>query len=238
VPLGTSKRSALDRTILAIALVVLAFGLSFGVLARAAGLDASQSVAMSAIVFAGSAQFAAVAALDGGASVLSAALAGAALNSRYLPLGLVVGRSLGGGTARRAASAHLVIDESVAVATDAAGTLDEPRFRTTGLALLAAWVGGTTAGALGGGLVGDPEALGLDAAFPALFLALIWPRLRAERGARRAALAGAVLAAAGVVLLPVGLGIVIAAAGSAAAWRAGVPAHPASEPDSREEAGP
>jgi 4-azaleucine resistance transporter AzlC len=233
-----STRSAVDRTILAIALAVLTIGISFGVLARAVGLDAPQAIAMSAVVFAGSAQFAAIAALDGGASALSAALAGTALNSRYLPLGLVVGRSLEGGFAHRAASSHLVIDESVALASDAAGRVEEPRFRATGLTLLAAWLIGTAAGALGGGLVGDPGDLGLDAAFPALFLALIWPRIRVERGARRAALAGAALAAAGVILLPVGLGIVVAAAGSAAAWRVGPPPHPAGAPDPREEAGP
>jgi 4-azaleucine resistance transporter AzlC len=231
-------RGRVDRTILAIALAVLTFGISFGVLARAAGLDALQAIAMSAIVFAGSAQFAAIAALDGGASALSAALAGTALNSRYLPLGLVVGRSLDGGLAHRAASSHLIIDESVALAADATGRVDEPRFRVTGLALLGAWVVGTMAGALGGGLVGDPGRLGLDAAFPALFLALISPRLRAERGARRAALAGAALAAAGVVVLPVGLGIVVAAAGAFAAWRVGPPPHPAGAPDPRQEAGP
>jgi len=230
--------AGIDRTVATIALAVLTFGISFGVLARAAGLDGAQVIAMSAIVFAGSAQFAAVAALDGGASALSAALAGIALNSRYLPLGLVVGRSLGGGAAGRAASAHLVIDESVALATDAEAGVDEARFHLVGVTLLAAWLAGTAVGVLGGGLIGDPADLGLDAAYPALFLALIWPRLRAERGARRAALAGAGLAAAGVVLLPAGLGVVVATAGAAAAWHAGGRPHPAAEPDPAEEAGP
>ncbi|HSI81240.1 MAG TPA: AzlC family ABC transporter permease [Solirubrobacterales bacterium] len=230
--------TGIDRTVATIALAVLAFGISFGVLARAAGLDAAQAIAMSAIVFAGSAQFAAVAALDGGASALSAALAGIALNSRYLPLGIVVGRSLGGGAARRAFDAHLVIDESVALATDEAARVDEPRFRTVGLTLLTGWLAGTTAGALGAGLIGDPADLGLDAAFPALFLALIWPRLRVERGARRAALAGAALAGIGVIVLPVGLGVVVATAGAAAAWQAGGRPHPATAPDPAEEAGP
>lgn len=230
--------TGLDRTVASIAFAVLAFGISFGVLARAAGLDTAQTIAMSAIVFAGSAQFAAVAALDGGASALSAALAGIALNTRYLPLGIVVGRWLGGGAGRRAFDAHLVIDESVALATDEAARVDEPRFRAAGLTLLGGWLAGTVAGAVGGGLIGDPADFGLDAAFPALFGALIWPRLRAERGARRAALAGAVLAAAGVILLPVGLGVVVATAGAAAAWHAGGPAHPPTEPHPAEEAGP
>lgn len=220
----------------AIAFAVAAFGVSFGVLARTAGLDALQVVAMSVIVFAGSAQFAAVAALDAGGSAISAALSGIALNLRYLPMGLVVAPSLRGGPARRAAKAHLVVDEAVAVSSGPDGRVDEPRFVSTGTWLFSAWVVGSVAGALGGSLLGDPEALGLDAAFPALFLALVAPRLREESGARRAALAGALLAALGVVLLPVGLATVLAAVGAAAGLGAANGA--AHAPDPREEAGP
>lgn len=190
---------------------------------------------MSVIVFAGSAQFAAVAALDAGGSAISAALSGVALNLRYLPMGLVVAPSLSGGPASRAVKAHLVVDEAVAVSSAADGRVDEPRFVATGATLYAAWVAGSMAGAVGGTLLGDPETLGLDAAFPALFLALVAPRLREESGARRAALAGAALAAAGVVMLPVGLATVLAAAGALAGLGAGAP--PAG-PDAREEAGP
>jgi 4-azaleucine resistance transporter AzlC len=205
-----------DRALLAIAAAATAFGVSFGVLAGSVGLDAAQTVAMSALVFAGSAQFAAVAALDAGASALSAAVAGAALNLRYLPMGVALGVGLRGRRARRAVQAHLVVDESVALATGADGSVDERRFDAAGALLLASWTSGTALGALGGDLVGDPEALGLDAAFPALFLALIAPRLRAEAPARRAALAAVALAAAGVVVLPAGLATVVAAAGAVA----------------------
>lgn len=227
-----------NRTTAAIALAVGVFGLSFGVLAGAAGLSGLQAVVMSIVVFAGSAQFAAVASLDGGASALSAALSGIALNLRYLPMGLVVGRALSGGVARRAGAAHLVVDEAVAVASRPDGSVDERPFLATGAALLCAWVAGTAGGTLGGDLIGDPEALGLDAAFPALFLALIAPRLREESGARRAALAGAALATAGVALLPVGLPTVLAAAGALAGLGAAGPRRRASEPDIVEEAGP
>jgi 4-azaleucine resistance transporter AzlC len=232
---GTVPRLRIDRTVAAIAFAVGAFGISFGVLARAVGLDALQVIAMSLIAFAGSAQFAAVAALDGGGSAISAALSGVALNLRYLPMGVVVGPALRGGPARRAAKAHLVVDEAVAVSSGADGRVDEARFILTGGSLYAAWVGGTAIGALGGSLLGDPETLGLDAAFPALFLALIAPRLREESGARRAALAGTALAVVGVVLLPVGLATVLAAVGALAALGATGPVH---VPELREEAGP
>lgn len=232
---ATVRRLSIDRTVAAIALAVGAFGVSFGVLARAAGLDAPQAIVMSVLVFAGSAQFAAVAALDAGASTVSAALSGIALNLRYLPMGLVVARSLRGTRMERAAKAHLVADEAVAVSSTADGRIDEPRFLATGLSMWVLWVAGTAIGALGGSLIGDPESLGLDAAFPALFLALVAPRAREERGARRAALAGAMLAAVGVVLLPAGLATVVAALGALAALTVVEATHP---PDRREEAGP
>jgi 4-azaleucine resistance transporter AzlC len=215
-----SPDAAFGRTVAAIAVAVAAFGISFGVLARATGLSELQTLAMSAVVFAGSAQFAAIAALDGGASAVSAALSGIALNLRYLPMGLVVAPWLRGRMLGRAAKGQLVVDEAVAVASEADGSVDERRFVATGATLFAAWVGGTAAGALGGGFVGDPDDLGLDAAFPALFLALIAPRLREDAGARRAAAAGALLAAVGVVVLPAGLATVLAAAGAAFGLRA------------------
>jgi len=243
---ATVRRLSIDRTVAAIALAVGAFGASFGVLADAAGLGTAQAIVMSVVVFAGSAQFAAVAALDGGASTVSAALSGIALNLRYLPMGLVAARSLRGGRLRRAAKAHLVTDEAVAVASRPDGSVDEPRFLATGLSMWVLWIAGTALGALGGSLIGDPESLGLDAAFPALFLALVAPRVREERGARRAALAGAALAAAGTVVLPAGLATVVAALGALAGLTVVETTRAGSEagrerprrPDPREEAGP
>lgn len=189
------------RTLSSVIPVVAAvgvFGVSFGVLAGAAGLSTWLATAMSATVFAGSAQFAAVSLLADPGAVGAAVLSGVLLNSRYLATGAATAPFLRGGRVRRALASQLVIDESYALAATADGALDSRLLLRSGMALWVAWVAGTALGSLIGPVAGDPETLGLDAAFPALFVALLWPMLRAP-GARRAALAGALAA---VVLTP------------------------------------
>src|SRR5262245_23353789 len=152
---------------------------------------------MSALVFAGSAQFGALAILQAGGGWLSAAFTGSLLNLRYLAMGLAAGASSRGSRSRRIAEAQLVTDESYALGV-AAGDAGRPDVRLVagvGAIMWCTWVGGTTVGALLGPALGDPETLGLDAAFPAMFAVLL---LR-MRGAARAALAGA---AAVLVLEP------------------------------------
>lgn len=180
---------------LPIALAVSVFGVSFGVLAQAAGMPGWQAVLMSATVFAGSAQFAAVSVIAGGGGVATAIVAGALLNTRYIATGAAVAGSLPGGRLRRVLLAQLVVDESFALAV-AAGAPGRPDTRVVlraGVLLWCAWVGGTLVGTLVGDLVGDPARLGLDAAFPALFLALLWPLVRDDRRNVRPAVAGAVV---------------------------------------------
>lgn len=190
-----------------------AFGVSFGVLATAAGLPGWLAVAMSATVFAGSAQFAAVSLLGGAGAAGAAVLSGVLLNSRYLATGAAAAPFLRGGRLRRMAAAQLVIDESYALAATADGTLDRRILLRSGAALWAAWVAGTALGALLGPVVGDPRTLGFDAAFPAMFVALLWPMLRAP-SARRAALAGAVVALLLVPFTPPGVPLAGAAVAS------------------------
>ena len=178
-----------------IALTVFVFGASFGVLAVAAGVPGWAAVLMSVLVFAGSAQFAATGVITAGGGVLTAILAGGLLNLRYLATGIAVARSLPGGRLTRALLAQLVVDENYALAV-AAGEPGHPDRRTlllTGATLYLAWVLGTLLGALLGPVLGDPKRLGLDAAFPALFVALLWPML-SGRHAVRCALAGAAVA--------------------------------------------
>jgi 4-azaleucine resistance transporter AzlC len=187
------------------------FGVSYGVLATAAGMPAWLTVLMSATVFAGSSQFAAVSILAGGGSPAAAVLSGALLNSRYLATGAAVARVLPGGRLQRFLLAQLVVDESYALAV-AAGTPERPDARTlvtSGAALWTGWLVGSAAGALLGPVLGDPDKLGLDAAFPALFVALLWPMLDG-RPAIRAALAG--LAAAAVLLPFTSPGLALAGA--------------------------
>src|SRR3954453_8455713 len=173
--------------------------LSFGVVAQSAGLSAGEAIAMSGIVFAGSAQFTAIAIIAQGGTVAAAVLAAALVNSRFLPMGAALGPSLPGGPLRRAAQGQAVVDASWAIAGRGDGTFDRwLLFGSTGVQYIG-WVGGTVAGALGGNILGDPQALGLDAIYPAFFLALLVKELGDGRSRLVAAL-GAIVA---LVLVPV-----------------------------------
>lgn len=192
-------------------MAVVAFGVSFGVLAQAAGFGRVAAVVMSATTFAGSSQFAAVSILGGGGGAAAAVLAAVLLNSRYGPMGLAAAPALRGGAARRAAEAQLVVDEAWALAGRREGRFDRNVLIGAGLVLYAAWVGGTAVGVVAGDALGDPEALGLDAAFPALFLALLAGQIRSRR-ALAAAIAGAGLALSLTPLAPAGVPVLAATA--------------------------
>lgn len=190
------------------------FGVSFGVLSvSAGGMGALPAVVMSASTFAGSAQFAAASIIAGGGQPVAAIAAALLLNARYLPIGVSVARFLPGGVLRRFVQAQLVVDESWAIAARGEGQFDPHRLVGAGVVLWMAWVVGTVIGVIGGEALGDPAALGLDAAFPALFLALVVPQLGTGR-AVAAALLGAAIAITLVPFAPPGVPI-IAAAGAA-----------------------
>ncbi|HEV3504945.1 MAG TPA: AzlC family ABC transporter permease [Actinomycetes bacterium] len=192
-----------------IGVAALAFGVSFGVLARAAGMGRVAPVVMSLTTFAGSAQFAVASILGAGGGLVTAIVAAVLLNLRYGPIGLSAATTFAGPWWRRALYAQLIVDESWAIAQRDDGRLDRHLLIGAGLLLLVGWTTGTVIGTLAGDLVADPASLGLDAAFPALFLALLWPQVR-ERSRLLAALGGAVIALA---LMPVtGPGIPIVAA--------------------------
>jgi len=208
------------RQALVLGVAVGAFGVSFGVLAVAAGLSWAMACAMSLLVFAGGSQFAAVAVVAGGGLPAAAVAAGLLLNARYVPFGMAVAPALRGGLMRRLVAAQLVIDESSALALAQRDDRDRERaFWLAGSAVFVCWNLGTLVGALAGSAIGDPAAWGLDAAFPAGFLALLAPLLTTP-AARRAAAAGALLAVALTPLAPPGVPILVAAAG-ALAGRAG-----------------
>src|SRR3954452_19263301 len=124
--------------------------LSFGVVAQGAGLSAGAAIAMSAIVFAGSAQFTAIAIIGQGGTVAAAVLAAALVNSRFLPMGVAFGPSLPGSALRRAAQGQSIVDSSWGIASRGDGTFDRwLLFGSTAVQYIG-WVGGTIAGALGG----------------------------------------------------------------------------------------
>src|SRR5688572_7868493 len=165
-------------TALPLAIAVGLFGVSFGVLsATSGGMGALPAIVMSATTFAGSAQFAAASILGTGGGPIAAIAAALMLNARYLPIGVSVARYLTGGPVSRFLKAQLVVDESWAIAARGDGVFDAGRLVGAGIVLWLAWVGGTIVGAVGGEALGDPTALGLDAAFPALFLALLVSQL-------------------------------------------------------------
>lgn len=206
------------RAVLPLLPAVAAFGVAFGVLARSAEMTAVSALVMSATTFAGSSQFAAAGILDAGGAVASAVVAAVMLNSRYAALGISVAPVLGGSLWRRILLAQMVVDESWALAHLGGGRYDRGRLLGAGAGLYFGWVGGTAVGAVGAGLFGDPAALGLDAAFPALFLALLWPQLRG-RPAMTAAGLGAAIALVLIPLTPPGVPIVAAAAACLAGLR-------------------
>src|SRR5438128_5938348 len=172
-----------------IGIAVLAFGVSYGLLARTAGMGRVAPIVMSATTFAGSAQFAAASILHARGTVAAAILAAVLLNVRSAPISISVAGLCGGTAPKRLAQSQLIVDESWALAARGGGRFDRNVLLGAGLLLYPCWVGGTALGVLGGGsFLGDPARLGLDAAFPSLFLALLVPQL-AGRRARAAVVA-------------------------------------------------
>jgi 4-azaleucine resistance transporter AzlC len=165
---------------------------------------------MSATTFAGSSQFAAASLLDTGGAVAAAISAAVLLNVRYAPISLTVAPDMGGSLLRRIVLSQLIVDESWAVSQDR-GRVDGKKLIGAGCVLFVCWNAGTAVGVLVGDVLGDPETYGLDAAFPALFLALLVPQLR-DRKALAAALLGAAIALVLVPFSAAGVPIVAASA--------------------------
>jgi 4-azaleucine resistance transporter AzlC len=206
------------RRVAPLVIPAAAFGISFGVLAGAAGMGTLAPIVMSATTFAGSGQFAAASILDEGGAVVAAIAAAVLLNSRYAPIGISVAPLFRGPPWRRVFEAQLIVDESWAISSRGDGRYDRGLLLGAGLVLYPCWVLSSTLGAVAGDLLGDPEKLGLDAAFPALFLALLVPQLRSRR-AVAAAVGGAAVALALVPIAPAGLPIVAAAGVCLIGWR-------------------
>ena len=209
----TGRRRAVRagfRAGLPFAIAAFVLAISFGVLARPV-MGTAAPIVMSAVVFAGSAQFAATAVLAAGGGPVAAALAGILLNARYGPMGVALAPSLEGGAVRRAAHGQAMIDASWAMASLGGGRFNPSFMVGATIPSYPAWVGGTAIGVFAGELIGDPERLGLDAIFPAFFLALLaGGELRGGRRAIAAACIGAAIALALVPVVPPGVPIIAA----------------------------
>ena len=198
-----------------VALAGLLVSASFGVVARQAGLPGAAAIAMSLVVFAGSAQFTAIAILGAGGSVGAALVAAALMNSRFLAMGIALAPSLPGNALRRALQGQTVVDASWAMALRPNGRFDRHFLFGATAPQYVTWTTGTVAGVVLSGAIHDTNALGLDAVFPAFFLALLLAETRNPRS-RGVALAGAAIA---VVLTPfTPAGVPILAASTAALW--------------------
>jgi 4-azaleucine resistance transporter AzlC len=198
------------RAVLPLIPAVVAFGASFGVLAQAAGMGAVASLVMSATTFAGSAQFAVVSVLGAGGTAAAAIVAAVLLNARYGPMALAAAEVFRGGRLRRLLEAQLLVDESWAL-SNRDGRFDRRVMLGAGAFLYLGWNAGTAIGVAAGDSLADPATLGLDAAFPALFLALVAPLLK-SRTPVAAALLGAGIAIALTPITPAGVPVIAATA--------------------------
>lgn len=195
-----------------IALVCLAdgiVGVSFGAITVAAKLPVWLPMLLSVVVFAGASQFLFVAIIAAGGSPIAAFAAGLLVNARHLPFGLAIGEAIGSGPLKKIVGSQLIIDESTAFAlAEREPARRRAAFWGCGVALFICWNIGVVAGAFGGTAISDTDAFGMDAAFPAVLLALVMPSLK-DRSTRFAAIVGAVIAVALTPLMPAGLPVLL-----------------------------
>jgi predicted branched-subunit amino acid permease len=191
-------------------LAAFVVGVSFGVLAEPL-MGPVAPIVMSAVVFAGAAQFGATAVLVAGGDAITAIAAGTMLNARFLPMGVAAATALHGRPLRRGLEGQLNVDASWALAARAEGGFSRELMLGATLPQYPLWIAGTAVGVFGGEALGDPASLGLDAIFPAFFLGLLAAELERPRAAA-AALLGAAIALSLTPLLPPGLPVLLASA--------------------------
>jgi len=204
------ERGLIFRAAIGIGLYAMAFGASFGAISVGSGLTVGQTMVLSLVMFTGASQFAFVGVAASGGSPFAAVPAALLLGVRNAFYGVPVSEILHPRGLARLWTAHFVIDETTAMAiSQATPQAKRYAFWATGLILFSLWQLGSLAGALVGRAV-NPADIGLDAAAPAVFLALLWPMLRRTE-ARWVALGGALLALALVPIAPPGVPVVASA---------------------------
>ena len=207
------------RDAVALAAAIALVGASFGALAATARVPMALTMALSLLVFAGGSQFLVVAVVAAGGGAIAAVAAGLLINARHVPFGLAVGGNIAERWPARLLGTHVMVDESVAFSRARArggGTRSRTAYWLCGGLLFAAWNLGTVAGMLAGSAVPDPDAFGVDAAFPAALLALLLPSLR-RADARRVGILAAAAALMATPWLPAGLPVLVGLAGLFAA---------------------
>jgi branched chain amino acid efflux pump len=218
------RRREVLRNAAGIGVAVGAYALSFGALSVAAGLSPLQTSLLSLVMFTGGSQFALVLVLGQGGAWPAAAGSAIMLGSRNMFYGPRVADLLGRPRGwRRLLTAQVTIDETTAMALGQ-DERDAARFAfwATAVSVYGLWNAGTLVGAFGAALLPDPRALGLDAAAPAAFLALLAPRLRGREPWAVAAAAAAV-ALVLVPVLPAGVPVILSALAAVVAGFRGKP---------------
>ena len=173
------KKNQVDRTALSVAFTVGLYGAAFGAAGVTAGFSILQTCLLSILLFSGASQFAVVGIMGAGGSAVSAIATSTLLGFRNALYGLQMAPILKVKGLKRILAAQITIDESTAVATLQENDADRRRgFYITGIGVYVFWNLFTFLGALGASAIGDPSVWGLDAAVPAAFCGLIWPRLK------------------------------------------------------------
>lgn len=202
---------------LPVALALIPIGLTFGVLGRLDGLGTIAPVAFSALTFSASAQFAATGVVAVGGSIAAAVVSAGLLNSRFVPMGVAASSAFTGGRLRRAVQAQALADASWVLASRGDGTFDRKLLIGATVPQYVSWIAATWAGAIVGSQIGDPSRFGIDAVFPAFFLALLAGEVRDLRRLQVALVAAAITLAL-VPVLPPGIPLVAACAASLLAF--------------------
>lgn len=204
------ERRTVLRDSLSVAIPVGGYGAAFGAAAVAGGFSVLQACALSLLLFSGASQFAVVGVMAGGGSAISAITTGALLGIRNGLYGMRMAPILNLSGIRKLIGAQITIDESTGVAISQESRGEGAMrygFFATGVGVFLFWNLFTLIGALGANSIGDPSSWGLDAAVPAAFLGLVWPRL-VDKKARMAALLSLTLALALTPILGAGLPII------------------------------
>jgi predicted branched-subunit amino acid permease len=213
MPVVSATPRSTIRDSLSVSLTVGAYGIAFGAASVAAGFSVLQSCFLSLITFSGASQFALVGIMSSGGTALAGIATASLLGFRNSLYGLRMSPLLKAKGLKRMLAAHVTIDESTGVA------LSQERFGPvamragfwmTGLGVFLFWNLFTLAGAIGAKAMGNPASWGLDAAVPAAFLGLVWPRLTSPLD-RVLAVSAMALALALTPLLPAGLPIIATA---------------------------
>ena len=198
------------RDSLSVSFTVGAYGVAFGAAAVANGFSIVQSCLLSLLTFSGASQFAVIGVIGAGGSAISGIATASLLGFRNGLYGVLMAPILKVRGFKRLIAAHITIDESTGVSLSQEARGPEAMregFWLTGFGVFIFWNLFTLAGALGANAMGDPSAWGLDAAVPAAFLGLVWPRLKSSTD-KTLAIVAALFAIATTPFLPAGLPII------------------------------